>query len=211
MIKYSFLDKMIEEVDCFFQTMDSFKHSTRISPAESYQEYSLSQEYKKHITGLMRVDHTGEVCAQALYRSQALVAKEQMTKDYLYHSADEEYDHLFWCKQRLNQLDVKTSLLNPLWYIGSYFIGATAGIVSDKLSLGFIVETEKQVMKHLEEHLGELSIADKRSQAILEQMRLDEMNHHYNAKEKGGIDLPLPIKKIMKAQAKIMTTLAYKI
>lgn len=158
----------------------------------------------------MRVDYTGEICAQGLYRGQASVAKSAQTKEHLYHAANEEYDHLAWCAERLEELGAKPSLLNPFWYWASFGIGATAGSISDSLSYGFVVETEKQVMKHLDSHLKNLPVNDNRSREILKQMYLDESDHAIEAEKAGGKKLPKPVKAIMKLQSKVMTTLAYR-
>ena len=209
--RYSFLDKIIAEVDAFVGVMRKEQHASITSPAKEIQENELTSNEQKHVSGLMRVDHTGEVCAQALYRGQAMVAKDVQTQMHLYHAAEEEQDHLAWCQERLDQLDASPSLLNPLWYLGSFAIGATAGLISDKISYGFVVETEKQVMNHLDHHLKTLPPHDKRSQAILQQMYMDELKHANEAKIAGGVDLPLPIRLIMKVQSKVMTTIAYRI
>ena len=208
----SFLDRLISEVDHALKTvLVPAKQSTRPSPADPIDEGAYTDAECKHISGLMRVDHTGEICAQALYRGQALVAKEEGTREHLLHAADEEYDHLYWCQKRLDELGAKTSLLNPAWYLGSFAIGATAGLISDKLSYGFVAETEEQVMKHLDKHLKTLPSQDLKSQAILKQMYSDEADHATQAKNSGAQALPLPVKLIMKAQSKVMTTTAYKI
>ncbi len=210
--QYSFIDQCISEVDHLFKSVFmEAKHNTRTSPAEALAEGELDHTEKSHVAGLMRVDHTGEVCAQALYRGQAFVAKDKATKAHLYHAADEEYDHLSWCEQRLTELDAKKSLLNPLWYIGSFTIGAAAGLISDKVSYGFVAETEKQVMNHLSEHLSSLPVQDEKSKAILQAMYEDEKSHAKEAVLAGGMELPFPVKMLMTLKSKVMTTIAYKL
>jgi ubiquinone biosynthesis monooxygenase Coq7 len=159
----------------------------------------------------MRVNHVGEVCAQALYQSQKLVARNPEIREMLDHSAQEEMDHLAWCETRLQELGSHTSYLNPIWYAGSFAIGLAAGLAGDKWSLGFVAETEKQVENHLESHLEKLPKDDQRSRAIVDQMRIDEIIHGQAAKDAGGVNLPEPVQKIMQVISKIMTTTAYKI
>jgi ubiquinone biosynthesis monooxygenase Coq7 len=159
----------------------------------------------------MRVNHVGEVCAQALYQSQKLVARNSEIKEMLDRSGQEELDHLAWCETRLKELGSHTSYLNPFWYAGSFAIGLAAGLAGDKWSLGFVAETEKQVENHLESHLKKLPEEDGRSRAIVDQMRLDEIEHGQAAVHAGGVSLPEPIQKIMQAMSKVMTTAAYKI
>ena len=210
MIKLSFLDKVLNEIDTFVKLTKAPLHPTIESPAKSIVDSKLSESDRKHSAGLIRVDYTGEVCAQGLYRGQAVVAKSAETKAHLYHSAEEEYNHLSWCDARLTELDAKPSLLNPFWYWASFGIGATAGSISDKLSYGFVMETEKQVMNHLDNHLKALPINDNRSREILKQMYLDEADHALEAEKAGGQKLPLIVKIVMKMQSKVMTTLAYR-
>lgn len=209
--RYSLLDRVITEIDAFVNVLRKEQYANHESPAKHIEDIELTPNEQKHVSGLMRVDHTGEVCAQALYRGQAMVAKDPDTQAHLYHAAEEEQDHLAWCQDRLDELDASPSLLNPLWYLGSFAIGATAGLISDKISYGFVVETEKQVMNHLDHHLKNLPAHDKRSQAILQQMYMDELKHANEAKLAGGVALPLPIRMVMKAQSKVMTTIAYHI
>ncbi|ASG68311.1 2-nonaprenyl-3-methyl-6-methoxy-1,4-benzoquinol hydroxylase [Francisella halioticida] len=210
MRKLSFLDKVIEELDSYSKFTKASLSSNRKSPSNGIVDNKLSNDDKKHAAGLMRVDYTGEICAQGLYRGQASVAKSAETKKHLYHAADEEYDHLAWCGERLQELDARPSLLNPFWYWASFGIGATAGSISDSLSYGFVIETEKQVMRHLDSHLKSLPINDNRSREILKQMYIDESEHAVEAEKAGGKKLPKPVKVIMKLQSKVMTTLAYR-
>ncbi|MED7818838.1 MULTISPECIES: 2-polyprenyl-3-methyl-6-methoxy-1,4-benzoquinone monooxygenase [unclassified Francisella] len=210
MRKLSFLDRVIEELDSYARFTKAPLNPNRKSPSSNTVDGKLSENDKKHAAGLMRVDYTGEICAQGLYRGQASVAKSAETKEHLYHAADEEYDHLAWCGERLQELDAKPSLLNPFWYWASFGIGATAGSISDSLSYGFVIETEKQVMKHLDSHLKSLPINDNRSREILKQMYIDESEHAVEAEKAGGKKLPKPVKVVMKLQSKVMTTLAYR-
>ncbi|GAB4223231.1 MAG: 2-polyprenyl-3-methyl-6-methoxy-1,4-benzoquinone monooxygenase [Francisella sp.] len=211
MRRLSFLDKVIDEIDIYRKFSKIPLNSTRKSPGKSVIDGKLSEKDKKHSAGLMRVDYTGEICAQGLYRGQASVAKLPQTKEHLYHAADEEYDHLAWCGERLQELGAKPSLFNPFWYWASFGIGAVAGSISDSLSYGFVVETEKQVMKHLDSHLKSLPINDNRSREILKQMYIDESNHAVAAEKAGGQKLPVIVRVIMKIQSKVMTTIAYRI
>jgi ubiquinone biosynthesis monooxygenase Coq7 len=187
-------------------------HAHRPTPGSDFGGNSgLDAVDCKHAAGLMRVNHVGEVCAQALYQSQKLVARNPEIQEMLDHSGQEEMDHLAWCETRLQELGSHTSYLNPLWYAGSFAIGLAAGLAGDKWSLGFVAETEKQVENHLESHLEKLPKEDQRSRAIVDQMRIDEIAHGQAAKNAGGANLPEPIQKIMQAMSKIMTTTAYKI
>lgn len=207
---YSLLDKLLIEFEHAAKTLlIKAPKSQRQNPADPLENTTLSKTESQISASLMRVDHTGEICAQALYRGQAFVAKSENTRAHLWQAADEEHDHLAWCQKRLNQLNSHTSFLNPFWYSGSFFIGVTAGFISDKLSYSFVVETEKQVMKHLDDHLNRLPENDHQSYAILEQMHKDEAEHAQNAENFGGRRLPLPIRLIMKIQSKVMTTTAY--
>ncbi len=163
----------------------------------------------RHVAGLMRVNHAGEVAAQALYHGQALVARDPAVRDFLQAAAREEGDHLVWCAERIRALHSHTSLLNPLWYAGSVAIGALAGLSGDALSLGFIAETERQVEGHLDEHLARLPAEDTTSRAILQQMKQDELQHRDHALERGGAELPAPVRGLMRGVAKLMTSSAY--
>ena len=171
----------------------------------------LTESEKKHSAGLMRINHVGEVCAQALYQSQKLHAKSDALKAKLEHAAIEEEDHLAWCESRLEELGARPSLLNPLWYAGSFLLGSAAGLAGDKVSLGFVAETEKQVEHHLDGHLQELPSHDHQSRAIVAQMRADEIEHGQMAIREGGVELPAPIQSAMKIMAKVMTFTAYRI
>jgi 3-demethoxyubiquinol 3-hydroxylase len=170
---------------------------------------TLSDTERRHSAALMRVNHSGEIAAQALYHGQALIARSRATRDLLLKAAHEETDHLAWCEARLKELDSRPSLLNPLWYAGSFAIGAMAALLGDRTSLGFVVETERQVEGHLNEHLARLSPEDARSRAILQTMRTDEIAHGMSAKAAGGAELPSPVRSIMRSTARIMTSTAY--
>lgn len=177
----------------------------RPNPAVDLPEADLSDQEKQHTARLMRINHTGEVCAQALYQGQALTAKLPEVRESMERSAYEENDHLDWCDSRLKELGNRKSFLNPLWYAGSFAIGAAAGLAGDKWSLGFVAETERQVESHLEDHLSQLASGDEKSRAILEQMKQDEIHHADIAVAGGGADLPAPIKTAMSLTSKIMT------
>lgn len=185
--------------------------ATRASPAAAMQVASLDDSERRHSAGLMRVNHVGEVCAQALYYGQAFVARNDATRQHLMEAAAEETDHLAWCGQRLRELDSRPSLLNPLWYGGAWTIGAAAGLVGDAVSLGFVVETERQVEAHLDGHLEKLPAADEPSRAIVRQMKADEARHAEHAEAAGGVALPAPVTGLMRIAAHVMRTVAYRI
>ena len=185
--------------------------SQRESPAAGIAEGELDDTQRRHAAGLMRVNHTGEVCAQALYSGQAAVARDADTRAQLLTAAGEESDHLAWCAARLDALHSRPSLLNPVWYAGSFALGALAALISDRVSLGFVVETERQVEAHLGEHLHTLPQADAASRAVVAQMQADEARHGKNAKAAGGIDLPAPVPGLMRVASLLMKTLAYRV
>ncbi|MAZ66064.1 MAG: demethoxyubiquinone hydroxylase family protein [Kangiellaceae bacterium] len=187
------------------------KGSNRPMPGRDIQESDMEIDERRHSAGLMRVNHTGEVCAQALYQGQALTAHQPEVKLKMEQAAIEENDHLRWCESRLEALDSHKSLLNPLWYGSSFVIGAAAGAIGDKWSLGFVAETEHQVVRHLESHLEKMSPKDTKSRAVIQQMKLDEAQHAEQAIEAGAAELPLPIKSAMTLMAKVMTTTVYRI
>ncbi len=204
------VDKLLCQADSALRTIfGNPPLSGRPYPAAGSPEADLSTREKKHTAGLMRVNHSGEVSAQGLYQGQALTAKLPDVRSKMEQAAIEENDHLVWCEQRLKDLGARKSLLNPIWYSGSFLIGATAGLLGDKWSLGFVAETEHQVVRHLDEHLESLSKNDERSKAILEQMKVDEAKHATTALHHGGADLPTPVKKLMGLMSKIMTRTAY--
>lgn len=209
---YSFLDQCLIEVQHFIKSVFlPIEESILSNPAHDIRNPQLSPKDSCHASGLIRINHAGEVCAQALYRGQAFVAKDYKTRRYLFHAAKEEQKHLAWCKERLIELNANESILTPAWYIGSFFIGAAVGLISDKVSYSFVIATEKQVMRHIEKHLDRLPHQDNKSRIILIQMYKDEQSHANKARIFGGHDLPLWVEIIMKAHSKIMTNLSYRI
>ena len=181
----------------------------RPNPAAQISEQPLTEQERRRSAGLMRVNHVGEVCAQALYEAQARFAQNPVTQAQLRHAGEEELDHLAWTAARLTELGSRPSLLNPLWYAGSFALGAIAACMGDAQSLGFVVETERQVEAHLDSHLSELPDSDLRSRAIVAQMRDDEAAHGASAQAMGGADLPMPVRAAMRGMAKLMTGTAY--
>ncbi|MDH4765803.1 MULTISPECIES: 2-polyprenyl-3-methyl-6-methoxy-1,4-benzoquinone monooxygenase [Pseudomonas] len=209
---YSPLDRLLIQADTALRTLTPFSGApTRSSPAIPLKDAELSDEERRHAAGLMRINHTGEVCAQALYQGQALTAKLPEVREEMERSADEEIDHLAWCEQRIRALGERPSLLNPLFYGLSFGIGAGAGLISDRLSLGFVAATEDQVCRHLDEHLDTLPAADAKSRAVLEQMRIDEEQHAEHALAAGGWRFPTPVKYGMSLVSKVMTKTTYRI
>jgi ubiquinone biosynthesis monooxygenase Coq7 len=184
--------------------------AVRPSPAANVDEMPLDDAARKHAAGLMRVNHVGEVCAQALYFGQAATARDERQRARMLEAAADETDHLAWCGERLRELDSRASLFNPLWYAGAYAIGAAAGIGGDRLSLGFVVETERQVEAHLGEHLEKLPADDARSRAIVRVMKEDEARHASNALAAGAETLPDPVPALMRFASKVMKTVAYR-
>lgn len=205
------IDHLIGSFDNAIRTLHGIYNNRRPNPAEDIAPPELDEAERQHVAGLMRVDHVGEICAQALYQGQAFTASDEATRQHMLEAALEEADHLDWCQQRLEELDSHTSILNPVWYAGSFVIGAAAGIAGNGWNLGFVVETERQVEAHLDEHLDALPDHDHRSKAILQQMKDDEIRHADNALEAGGKELPETIKQGMKLVSKVMTTTAYRI
>jgi len=209
---YSPADRLLLQADAALRTLLPFSgQPSRPSPARDQQEVALEEAEAKHVCGLMRINHTGEVCAQALYQGQALTAKLPQVRQAMERAAEEEIDHLAWCEQRIRELGGRPSLLNPLFYGLSFGIGAAAGLVSDRVSLGFVAATEDQVVKHLDHHLAQLPHGDGRSQAILEQMREDELQHATTALDAGGLRFPAPVKAGMSLLSKVMTKATYRI
>lgn len=207
---YTPADKLLMQVNSALRTLLPFSGTPyRVSPANPYIEPDLSEQESKHVAGLMRINHTGEVCAQALYQGQALTAKLPEVREAMEKAAEEEIDHLAWCEERVRELGGRPSVLNPLFYGLSFGMGATAGLISDRLSLGFVAAVEDQVCKHLDEHLGQLPIADEKSRAILEQMRVDEEKHSTTAIAAGGFKFPKPVKLGMTLLSKAMTKTTY--
>ncbi len=208
----SSFDRALIEIERALSTaLNGVPEATRPSPAMGLSEAKLNAAERRHAAGLMRVNHTGEVCAQALYSGQAAVARDAATRTQLLAAAAEETDHLAWCGERLDALSSRPSLLNPLWYAGSFALGAAAALVSDRVSLGFVVETERQVEAHLGEHLQKLPDADARSRAVVTQMQADEARHGKTAQAAGGIDLPPPIPMLMRIASGIMKAVAYRL
>ena len=205
------LDSAICAFDRTLRTMINVATASRPNPAVGVAEPGLTEQEKAHSAGLMRVNHVGEVCAQALYAAQSAFAKTPLTREQFQKAGEEEVDHLAWTAHRLQELGSRTSLLNPVWYAGSFALGAVAAKLGDPVSLGFVVETERQVEAHLDRHLDELPANDLRSRAIVTQMRDDEVAHAEAAAQLGAAELPLPVKKVMQAMAKVMTTAAYRI
>lgn len=205
-----FFDKLCLGLDQALKTLTNQTSTTgRSYPAKTVAEVGLSQQEQKHAAALMRINHVGEICAQALYHGQALVSHSSETKEHMQQAALEEGDHLAWCKQRLDELHDRTSYLNPIWYAGSFCIGMIAGWVGDDWSLGFVAETEKQVIAHLEKHLNLLPAADERSKAILAMMEKDEAQHRDQALQSGARQLPVLVQKLMGLSSKVMVKTAY--
>ena len=205
----SFIDNIVNECDIALKTLSNKKTGTdRNYPAESVEKNTeeLTQKEKKLSIQLMRVNLAGEVAAQALYRGQALVCKDPEVKKHLIEAGEEETDHLVWCKKRLDELEGRSSIFNPLWYAGSFAIGAIFGNFGEKVSLGFVEETEKQVVAHIDQHLNKVSPKDKETIQILKTMREDEDLHAQQAVDSGGEELKIPVKRIMKFTAKVMTS-----
>ncbi|KAA2285004.1 2-polyprenyl-3-methyl-6-methoxy-1,4-benzoquinone monooxygenase [Arenimonas fontis] len=208
---YSLFDRLLIEAQHALDTSLGTAHAERPNPAGTLPEAPLDEPARRHAAGLMRVNHTGEVCAQALYLGQAAVARDPATRSQLLQAAQEETDHLAWCADRLHELDSRPSLLNPLWYAGSWAIGAAAGLRGDGWNLGFVVETERQVEAHLEEHLDTLPPGDRRSRAILQVMKDDEVRHADKAQAAGARVLPPPIPSLMAFASKVMKAVAYRV
>ena len=206
------VDNIIVQFDQALKTLiPGSVHTQRENPAASTEPVDLSESERKHTAGLMRINHTGEVCAQALYQGQSLTAKLPEVRDSMTEAASEEIDHLGWCEERLDELESRPSLFNPLWYGMSFGLGAIAGLAGDKWSLGFVAETERQVCTHLQDHLQKLPEQDERSQAILTQMLEDEGKHAVNAEAAGAAELPLPIKSAMALMATVMKVSSFRI
>lgn len=206
-----FSDSLIIAFDGVLRSLWAQPVSARPQPGCDLPEVELSADERRHVAGLMRVNHAGEVCAQALYQGQALFARSAHVRDELEKSAHEEVDHLAWTRGRLAELGGATSRLDPVWFIGAYTLGAAAGALGDRLSLGFLQETERQVAAHLEDHLRRLPLPDLRSREILLVMRDDERAHADKAAALGALPFPAPVRGIMRAMAKVMTTVAYRI
>jgi ubiquinone biosynthesis monooxygenase Coq7 len=214
----SLLDKVLAEVGRAVQILDGSVHATRPNPAGKAPlaagqdgAEAMSPAEQAHAAGLMRVNHVGEICAQALYRGQATFCRDASIQEVFRNAASEEVDHLVWCRERLTELQSRPSLLNPLWYAGSFALGAVASKAGRERNLGFMAETEKQVEQHLDRHLTQLPASDERSRKILTQMRDDEIGHRTTAENNGARHLAKPTRSLMKCMSRIMTTTAYRI
>lgn len=207
--QYTLLDKLCMGLDQALKTLTNQAQTSGVSYPGHAEEPTLNATERKHSAGLMRVNHAGEVCAQALYHGQALASRASSMQAQMEQAALEEGDHLAWCKQRLDELNSHTSYLNPIWYAGSFCIGLAAGVIGDKWSLGFVAETEKQVIKHLTGHMAILPTQDIRSHQILSRMENDEARHRDEAIEAGAHELPKPVKIVMGWTSKVMVNAAY--
>jgi len=205
------VDRLLMDAQNALATVLGSARAERRNPGDAQPDVVLDEDERRHAAGLMRVNHVGEVCAQALYVGQAAVARDDRTRIQLLAAAQEETDHLAWCAERLRELDSRPSLLNPLWYAGSYAIGVLAGLRGDGWNLGFVVETERQVEAHIAEHLQSLPEADGRSRAILATMQADEARHADQAQAQGARLLPPPVPALMAAASKLMKTIAYRL
>ncbi len=205
------LDRMIVGFDRALRTLAGTATSSRPVPGASLPESELTADEARRAAGLMRVNHTGEVCAQALYAAQALVARNPDIRARFASAAREEEDHLAWTQTRITELNGRISFLNPLWFAGSFAIGVAAGLAGDRVNLGFVVETERQVEEHLTGHIDELPDADAKSRAIVTVMRDDESRHGAMAQEAGALELPLPARELMRVAASVMKAVAYRI
>jgi ubiquinone biosynthesis monooxygenase Coq7 len=205
------LDRLISELDNSLRTVSGHNHASRPSPGRALAAATLDPAARELAGALMRVNHVGEVCAQALYRAQALSTRDPALRHHFENAAREETDHLAWTRERIAQLGARPSLLNPLWYGGAYLIGLVAGRAGDARSLGFVVETERQVEQHLAGHLDRLPLADTASRAIVAQMKADEARHAAEAEASGAAQMPAPLRWLMRAAAKVMTTAAHRL
>ena len=206
----SFADRLIAAFDAGLRTATGQSQAHRPSPGSNLPQGEFDDEQRRHVAGLMRVNHAGEVCAQALYAGQALTSRRARTRTFLLEAGREEEDHLAWTAERLRELDSQPSLLNPVWYGASFTMGAAMGLAGDRVSLGFVEATEDGVARHLDAHLERLPPSDERSRAIIEQMRADEVRHGSTAESVGGRVFPAPLKAGMRALARVMTTLSYR-
>lgn len=205
------IDSVLTAADSALRTLFARPHATRATPAPSQATGELSEADRREAGALMRVNHVGEVCAQALYTAQAAVARDPALRAHFMEAAHEETDHLAWTRQRLDELGARPSILNPLWYAGAFGLGLVAGRLGDPLSLGFVAETERQVEAHLDSHLDRLPPGDSSSRAVVEQMKLDEARHASQAVDAGAAELPAPAKALMRVASRVMTTLAHRI
>ena len=205
------LDRLIGEFDRALRAVTGVARSGRPSPADPVPESAITEEERDHAAALMRVNHVGEICAQALYQGQALTARNPAARAALEQAALEEEDHLVWSAERIRELGGRPSLLNPAWYAGAFAIGAVAGALGDRWNLAFLAETERQVEEHLGGHLEALPEEDRRTRAVVEAMRADEARHRASALELGAAELPEPVKRAMRLASRVMTTVAYRV
>jgi len=205
------IDPVLTAADAALRTLFARPHATRATPASSQAQGEMSEAERREAGALMRVNHVGEVCAQALYTAQAAVARDPALRAHFIEAAHEETDHLAWTRQRLDELGARPSILNPLWYAGAFSLGIVAGRLGDPLSLGFVAETERQVEAHLDSHLDRLPSGDSASSAVVEQMKIDEARHASQAVDAGAAELPAPAKALMRVASRVMTTLAHRI
>ena len=205
------MDRLIREFDRALRAVAGVVHAERPSPADGVADAPLDQTPKAHAAALMRVNHVGEICAQALYQGQALTARRPESREALAQAAREEEDHLAWSAERIRELGGRPSLLNPLWYAGSFAIGAAAGLLGDRWNFAFLAETERQVEEHLASHLASLPPEDQRTRAVVEAMRADEARHRASAIDLGAAELPEPAKRAMRLASRVMTTVAYRV
>lgn len=203
------IDRLIISFDRGLRTLFAPAQTLRAVPGEALPDVPLDERTRPHVAALMRVNHTGEICAQALYQGQALTARASEAKQALEQAAQEETEHLAWTERRIGELGGRKSLLNPLWYAGSFAIGAAAGLLGDRWNLGFLAETERQVGAHLQGHLDRLPAEDRKTRAILEQMKIDEARHATSALGHGGAELPEPARRAMRLASRVMTRTAY--
>ena len=206
----SFFDQLLSETNRALEVLGRSARASRPYPAGK-EVSEITAEEARHAAGLMRVNHVGEICAQALYRSQAMLCKDPQATEVLLEAAQEEVDHLAWCDERLRELDSRPSVFNPLWYAGSFALGLLASRAGVPYNLGFMAETERQVEEHLESHLETLPVNDHRSRRIVEKMRDDEIEHRRTAENHGAVSLPVPVKTLMRMMSKVMTTTAYRL
>ena len=205
------IDSVLTAADAALRTLFARPHATRATPVPSQAPGEMSEAERREAGALMRVNHVGEVCAQALYTAQAAVTRDPALRAHFLEAAHEETDHLAWTRQRLDELGARPSILNPLWYAGAFSLGLVAGRLGDPLSLGFVAETERQVEAHLDSHLDRLPSGDSASKAVVEQMKLDEARHASQAVDAGAAELPAPAKALMRVASRVMTTLAHRI
>ena len=204
-------NRLMTEFDRFLKVINHVSDHSDKHPGQAIEKPDLNDQQKQHVGGLMRINHTGEVCAQALYNGQALWAKDPQTHAHLRQAAAEEHDHLNWCQIRLDELGESVSKSNVFWYAHSFAIGSVAAFFGDAVSYGFVIETERQVESHLQDHIDDIGEQDPRSAAILKQMQLDEIRHGENAKDAGGIELPQPVKVLMTGLSQLMKFVSYRV